>query len=41
MIYQVCTVSEILIWYCTRLLPKIDLFRWENTLKITWLDSLL
>jgi len=32
MIYQ---VAEIPIWYCTRLLPKSDLLRRENTLKIT------
>jgi len=31
MIYQ---VVEILKWYSTRLLPK-DLFRWENTFKVT------
>jgi len=32
MIYQ---VIEIRIWCCTRLLPKSDLFRWDNTWKIT------
>jgi len=34
-LYMNYQVVEIPLWYSTRLLPKSDLLRWENTLKIT------
>jgi len=35
LLYMIYQVVEILIWYCTRLLPKRDMLRREETLEIT------